>query len=384
MAIVAYNIYVLPTILSVAQLERPPKHVLDKEAVAVRRVAPGPGNWCSPADMHHGTDLGLATPLRPLAASCTAAMLRVHAYEAKGNDGIKWEEMANEFAAARRRCRRDGRLVRCGDCLDQHISTVTLAVVEEHARCGVHVHAARAALGGGVTGPFTEQQDKIVRKNTQKWLVRRILSRDGYCAEQRLRGRLERWRLAGPAGRIARRVLRQLGVLKRLVPPRLRAATLSTILNRWTTDRRMRHLRGQQGPCVLGCSHTAHDSVEHYFYCPVFREWATSRLGTTAARCSLAHGLLAVNMTDQQLQVQAVKTYVLYRAVNQVRRRAFDTAEDRTRASRAIMEQLVHEAVRDDARLRRACRQFPQVAGGRSRRRDLDDEGGRRVARRLR
>ena len=267
--------------------------------------------------------------------------------------------------------------------LDQHMPTVTLSVVEEHARCGVHVHAARAALGGGVTGPFTEQQDKIVRKNTQKWLVRRILSRDGYCAEQRLRGRLERWRLAGPAERIARTVLRQLGVLKRLVPPRLRAATLSTILNRWTTDRRMRHIRGHQRPCVFGCSPTARDSVEHYFYCHVFRGWATSRLGTNAASCSLAHGLLAVNMTDQQLKVQAVMTYVLYRAVNQVRRRDFDTVEDRTRASRAIMEQLVHEAVRGDAGLRRACT-FPYVSASRGRRRPYDDDGGRRVARRLR
>eukprot|EP00959_Pyramimonas_sp_CCMP1952_P212895 4454851-Pyramimonas_sp.AAC.1 len=113
--------------------------------------------------------------------------------------------LANDFAVARRRCRQHGRLVRWGEWLDQRMPAVTLSVVEQHAFCGVRVHAARAALEGDVIGPLTEQQDRGVRKNTQKWFAGRILSRDGYRAEWRLRGRLGRWRLLEPAGRVARR-----------------------------------------------------------------------------------------------------------------------------------------------------------------------------------
>ena len=53
----------------------------------------------------------------------------------------------------------------------------------------------------------------------------------------------------------------------------------------------------------------------------------------------------------------------------------FGTTEARSRAARAVMEQLVHEAIRGDARLRSVCR-LTHVAGGQARRRASDGDGG--------
>eukprot|EP00959_Pyramimonas_sp_CCMP1952_P275339 5755268-Pyramimonas_sp.AAC.1 len=48
-ALQTYNVYVLPVLLYVAQLEQPPDEVAELDARATRRVAPRPGEWCSPA-----------------------------------------------------------------------------------------------------------------------------------------------------------------------------------------------------------------------------------------------------------------------------------------------------------------------------------------------
>ena len=50
-ALNTYNMYALPVLLFVAQLESSPPEILRLEEVAVRRVAPGPGLWCSHADL---------------------------------------------------------------------------------------------------------------------------------------------------------------------------------------------------------------------------------------------------------------------------------------------------------------------------------------------
>ena len=81
-----YNIYILPVITYVSQFERLPVHLLRHEAFAVRRLAPGVGDWISPHDLHHGRALGLATVLRPMEITCRASMLRFRTQE--GGAGV--------------------------------------------------------------------------------------------------------------------------------------------------------------------------------------------------------------------------------------------------------------------------------------------------------
>ena len=243
------------------------------------------------------------------------------------------------------------------------------------------MQAVRAHLGIPGHGHLTDQQTKRFRKGTQKWFTARLLRHDGYNVECRLRRRLQRWRLPDLPGRTARRMARQLCRLKKLVPPRVCAATLSTTFNRWTTDRRMRSIRGTRRTCVLGCSRTADDSVEHYMHCPIGRAWAEARMARPRSQTDLARGLLAENMTDDELVRQAVFTYVLYRTVNHVRRLTFADDGGRQTFCRQYMGQMLHEATRDDPRVRNRCQ--PRVPGGPGRRRRADEgPWERHVARR--
>ncbi|CAK0842560.1 unnamed protein product [Prorocentrum cordatum] len=84
---------------------------------------------------------------------------------------------------------------------------------------GVHIHAARSALGGAIVGPLTRPADQRFKKGMQRWMTERLVAQDKYYVERRLRARLARWRLPDYPGRSARRAVRKLVRLRRLVPP---------------------------------------------------------------------------------------------------------------------------------------------------------------------
>ena len=100
-AIETYNIFVLPVLLFIAQLEVPPDSVIQMEKAAVRKVAPGPGEWCSVADMHHARELGQGVQLRPLQVTCCAVRLRTHAWEGGEGAGVPWGRLARDVRKAR-------------------------------------------------------------------------------------------------------------------------------------------------------------------------------------------------------------------------------------------------------------------------------------------
>ena len=47
----AYAVYVLPVLTYVAQLDSPPENWEQMEIEAVRRLIPGPAEWCLPEDL---------------------------------------------------------------------------------------------------------------------------------------------------------------------------------------------------------------------------------------------------------------------------------------------------------------------------------------------
>ena len=376
-AVATYNTYVLPILLYVAQLEAPPAEVLAAEAVAIRRIAPGPGAWCSAADLHHGSDLGLAASVRPMRISCLAAMLRMHTWEAHLTGDLPWARLETELRRARTDTVHLVRAVRFRTWLDSHAPTVVRQVVREAGAQGVSAVAARKALTQVEVGPLTVPQAHHFKARTQRWYMDQLRSRDGYHVEVRLRHRLERWRLVGFPARHARCAASHLLRAKKLLPPRVRAAMLSTILNRWTTDRRMRAVRHTRGACVLGCSPTADDSVEHYVRCPVGRQWSQQAFAGELDGHDLAHHVLAAPMTDYRLSLQGVTTYVLYRTVHHVRRRGFVTEAQRAEFVRHYMSQQLHEATRSSAKLRRTCDVWAALAL--KRRREQEADPGRAV-----
>ena len=197
----------------------------------MRRVAPGPGEWCSTADLHHGAELGLAASVRPLQVSCAAAMLRTHTWEAHLAGRIAWAITEQELLRARADTVQQVRAVHFRTWLDAHAPTVVRNAVREAGAQGVTAIAARKAITQVDVGPLTVPQARHFKARTQRWYAAQLQSHDGYYVEARLRHRLQRWRLEGFPGRNARCVASQLLRSKKLLPPRVRAAVLSTILN---------------------------------------------------------------------------------------------------------------------------------------------------------
>ena len=155
-----------------------------------------------------------------------------------------------------------------------------------------------------------------------------------------MRARIERWVLPGPPLRVARRVLRHLAALRDCAPPRMAAAALSTLWNRWCTERRFQRI----GPCVFGCADQA-DAIEHYARCPVVRRFACSfvRLAIPAPEAMqyfmLSHGALA---NTDVLTRTAIVIYAVYRVTERVRREPA-SAQD---VLPFMLQQSAREAVR--------------------------------------
>ena len=368
-ALQTYNTFVLSVLLFVAQLESPPESFTALEAKAVRRIAPGPGEWCSPRDLHHGDDLGLSGHLRPLLASCRASMLRVHAWEGKPwrPDGIAWGRLCRDLVSARQATTFLVRAARWQDWYHSHMPTVAEAIAQEAAKASIHMSAARAAITKVPAGPLSPQAERSFRRKTQRWFAAKLLARDGFYTEERLRHRLTRWHMGGFPGRTARTAHRNLLRLKALAPPRVRAAVLSTLFNRWTTNRRMRKLSAAPGQCRLGCKPEAADSLEHYFHCQVLRDWIRVRLHEAEPEYPIERWLLATTLSDAQLGRTAVAIYVAYRATQHLRHKCSVSSAYITHH----MNQLFHEAVRGSSALQALCegREVCHAAKRRKRRR---------------
>ena len=155
-----------------------------------------------------------------------------------------------------------------------------------------------------------------------------------------MRQRIVRWNLCGPELRMGRRAVNRLAQLRRLVPPRVSAAVLSTLWNRWCTARRFQ----RQGVCVLGCK-CAEDSIEHYASCPMIRcfGWTFLRLHWLPQEGLLhllvLHGALS---DDSSLCRAAILTYAAWRTTETLRRAAVPQHND----ARRMLEQYAREAVR--------------------------------------
>ena len=164
---------------------------------------------------------------------------------------------------------------------------------------------------------------------------------------------MQRWQLTGPPAIIAARVLRRLQALKPVVAPLVSAAVLSTLWNRWTTGRRFQ----RQDICVLGCSPTAADSIEHYACCPIIRTAARRFLGLHMrpwphALCDflLATGPpSAPHPSRASLTRSAILLYAAYTTTNAARHRAPRTGAEAI----AMIQQAIAEGVRDHPRPQR-------------------------------
>jgi hypothetical protein len=89
--------------------------------------------------------------------------------------------------------------------------------------------------------------------------------------------------------------------------------------------------------------------------------------------------MLAIPMTDDDLRLQAVATYVLYRTVHHIRRQPGRNEEARKKFVQHYMDQQLHEATRDDSKLRNCCMKAGWAAWAKRPREGDAEHAGRQV-----
>ena len=356
-AAVIYNVFVLPVLLFVAQLEDPPPAALEAESWGLRRVAPGPYRWILPSDLWRlRSGFGMSFRFRSLGWVATAAQARVLWSEATSTGGLSIAHRAARLEHALANAEYIGRRGLWSAWFEASPALVLQRTHDALQRRRLDPRRAEAALSGDAPQPWPRQLALRVKGGLQQWISHALELPPPGLAERRLRHKLQRWRLPGFPGRTARAVHRRFCLLRGCVAPRVHVAVLSSLFNRWTTRRRFQ----QDGTsrCLLGCG--GDDALEHYLRCPEIRRAATTDLGIDCDPSDFWSCMMLAEcpprMTDGRSTwtLVALLHYAAYRTTNAIRQRAGPVLSQ-TEIRRAIHQALI-EAVRGHPRSREVWR----------------------------
>ena len=159
----------------------------------------------------------------------------------------------------------------------------------------------------------------------------------GYDPENRIRSKQKRWPLISLIDHLqlsmfavrtktprwqARRTLGNFHVLSTLTTPRVMAAALGTVFNRWNTASRFQQRNTDRNRCILRCSETAKASLEHYCRCPWTKRFAAQCLNLDAGTFANMHAFNLCHPrinTKEDSVASAILIYVIYRATQHYR-----------------------------------------------------------------
>ena len=290
---------------------------------------------------------GQACSLPSLSHTCMAAQKRVYLWEDTVNGGLNVKTRYAQLQAA----------IRDSDHLDRfvgwngwYINGPISTLFQNNAKLrdiGLGSREVLNMAGWDSIDPGDRAKGlRRVKKKTQK-VTRLAVARHGLPnAEDRIRKKMARWKLAGLPRHTATRCARMLKNLLRLVPPRVSAAVWRTMWNGWTTKRRFQ-LAGHR--CLLGCqSPHNEDSIEHYARCIVTRNLGQHFVGLPATHYShwlgnfVALGLNHGACDDATLTKRAALVYAVYRTTNHLRHHPTGDAQ----FIMDMAQQYVREAVR--------------------------------------
>ena len=325
-AATAYNTYAMSVLSYIAQLEEPPLRITETERRALRKVAPGPGNWMTNEDLWFFKECyGGTTSFANIHFTAWAAQVRVATWESRAHGGLA----VNARSAALEHTLMTGdymgrRRIWEGWYTRSHVVVLRNAV-QKMQTLGFTTEDVMTSIASGAERPWSTMLCARVKKGFQREVRTRLLARHRPDAEMRMRHKMERWHFEGNPRLLADRSLRQLTELRSLVPPRVIAAVFSTIWNRWPTARRFQQRAAAWNRCVLGCPGRAEDSIEHYGRCQLLLGFASRRLNLCFESDSalpywmlVTKGRLAHNTTEVQIRT-AVLVYAAYRTTNTLR-----------------------------------------------------------------
>ena len=274
-----------------------------------------------------------------------AAKVRVATYENEQHGGLDVTRRARRLRALLRSTHHLYRKAIWRTWIEANPLLVLDEAVSKCRDLGITAHVVQGELAGPSNPrPWTPAVARRVRSKFQATLTASIQRRELYCPKERIRHKLARWKFQGMPRKLADAALRHLAQLATMAPPRVCAAVLSTMWNRWITARRFQ----REGSCVLGCSTSAQDSIEHYACCPIVRGCAATmlRIELRPPPHAIADFMLvstppaAVEPKSAMLRM-ALLVYAVYTSTNDARR---DRPRDAT-VSASMLEQAVLNAV---------------------------------------
>jgi hypothetical protein len=331
-----YRYFVFSVLSFMMQVEEVPERALALEIAALRRFAPGPGNWIRPKDMFNLIDLfRFPSSFPSLRSAAIASKMRRIAHEAP--DVVKRAREFNNFLVMNwQRPFPRGWYNRC------HALVLLRASDAAEVR-GVTKTSILASLSRSAPEPARERA-AYLKKHFQKEAYKQLHSKgtDKVDVEDRLRAKLKRWKLTMVPRHSAERAKRLFQRLSALVPPRVMASMIRTLCNGWCTRRQFQEV----GSCVFACRASASDAIEHYAFCPMFRS-LLERLHLPAMQTLVEFFLLEHRLwSDARLGVAAVAIHALYTSFNYYRLNMGPRGEDCVE----FMLRSCYHAVRTHAR----------------------------------
>ena len=280
-AAMIYNTYVLSVLSFTAQVARVTKEIKHVEALCLRLVAPGPFAWASPQDLWHlEQHFGMPKSLSSLATLAAAAKLRLVSNDNLQEGGMRLSAMTAKVKEAHLRLEFPLRTAWLEQWRQDAIPTVLEENRTELRARGIRAEDLLQQLRDKArAGKTAEEAEQLARSRLQREARIRIQAQDGYNPLDRIRHKLERWKLDGLPRRTGEKFSMSLKQIGRLVPPRVVAAVFGTAWNRWCTARRFQKRNSQLNMCKLGCGGNAEDSIEHYSRCRVLRSAHDTELG---------------------------------------------------------------------------------------------------------
>ena len=286
---VAWNVHVLPTMMFVAQLDALPTAWASFEAAAFRRLVPGPGQWCVPADLHRlDVAFGLKVAFHNATPRSWAAKCRVARWEAARTGGLQVVDRARALRQLAVSSGEPALRASWAHWLDNVFVLQLDSAVAAAAAAGVRTRDVESTIAQDAPRPWSPEVLATIRRQFQRKAAVLLDPLPPGYAERTMRRRLDRWSIVPFPCVRARRALAVLHRLRNVVPPRVLAALLRTWWNGWNTDRRLQRIGPGLGRCRWGCDAWEGDAIEHYSVCPILERFAARRLGLHSSERQLA------------------------------------------------------------------------------------------------
>ena len=334
--ITAYNTFALSTLSYIAQMEKPPPETLSAEKEGLKKVIKGPHIWIEPGDLWRLKEhYGQSSSCKSLHHMALAAQLRVRRCDPScrhPHHQLNVEDLHKALHGSKNDINR----LRWASWYQRSFALTLESTTQHYTK---HI----GPIDDLISSQNPSNNDALgapgnnTKQHFQRNAYNKLLQAERYNPTTKNRRKFMRWELhdAGkhpippnttcrqntPAWR-ARRALANLQLLRQLTPPRVCAAALSTLWNRWCTHRRYQKRHCQSNVCLLGCGGTAEDSIEHYFSCTVTKDTLLRQLNLPPHLFANLHSGLLCNaniQTTDQLTAIALLIYGLYNTTNHLR-----------------------------------------------------------------